>query len=77
MLWRTTLDAEDALALHRCLRPYARKVDQGLFLVLCFGLMGATHRFLGILPELGGLRHDTSPAADPLLRILLPFTAEV
>jgi hypothetical protein len=55
MLWRTAIDAEDALALHRGLRPYARKVDQGLFLVLCIGLIGPTHRFLGILPELGGL----------------------
>jgi hypothetical protein len=36
------------------LRPCVRKLDEGLFLFLGFGLSPA-HRFLGILPELFGL----------------------
>jgi hypothetical protein len=30
----------------------ARKLDESFFFVLDFGLMGGTHRFLGVLPEM-------------------------
>ena len=52
VLRRTVVDAKNVLALHRSLRPCARKLDQGLSLFFGFGLEGPTHRFLGIFPEL-------------------------
>ena len=55
VLWRVIVDDHSAIALHRSLRPCARKLDQGLFVFFGFGLIGPTHGFLGILPELIGL----------------------
>ena len=43
MLWRVIVDDHSAIALHRSLRPCARKLDQGLFVFFGFGLIGPTH----------------------------------
>jgi hypothetical protein len=47
-------------ALNRSLRPCARKVDQ-CFLFFGFGVMGATRRFLGVLPVSLGSATTTFP----------------
>jgi len=36
----------------RSLCTGARKLDESFFFFLDFGLMGGTHRFLGVLPEM-------------------------
>jgi hypothetical protein len=54
-LRRTAADDKDPFALHSSCGPGARKLDESFFFVLDFGLMGGTHRFLGVLPEMIGL----------------------
>jgi hypothetical protein len=44
-------DRKDPFALPGSCGPGARKLDEGFFFVLDCGLMGGTHRFLGVLPE--------------------------
>jgi hypothetical protein len=65
VLWRTVVDAKNVLAVHRSLRPCARKVHQGLFFLFGLGFAGPTHGFLGILPELLSLRHCHPPDNAP------------
>jgi hypothetical protein len=50
-----TIDGHGFRTLGRRLRPYARKLDQGVFLCLGFGFGSPTHGLFGVLPELIGL----------------------
>jgi hypothetical protein len=52
LLTYDAIDDKNALTLHRSLRPCARKLDQGLFVIVGFGLVGRTQGLLGILPDL-------------------------
>ena len=52
---------EGSFPVHRSPRPRAGEPDQGLFLILGFGIVRPVDRLLRILTELFGLCHDILP----------------
>jgi hypothetical protein len=60
---RTCVTGIDQITLlYQCrLCPGAREVKESLPFFIALGMVDAKNSFLGILPELIGFRHDTSP----------------